>query len=177
MNNQYILEHGVRYAYMRFDDINDVVELCKTYTNEANEVFTIQPTVFTKNLQFEVLMQNWTLDKNLCIVARSDSDNRLLGYDIRNRSNFMPYSNDEYAGQAFSHVDLNLPVRKRVRILNKFIDLAEVWAMTNGIPCIVSMSTRGDYQGFAKMHEKKGYVVHGSWAQKRLSPNPPQHEK
>ena len=62
------------------------------------------------------------------------------------------------------HVDLNLPVRLRIRLVNQMIDQHILWAHTWNIPVVCSTSIRADHLGFMKIHTKRGFTVNGSYA-------------
>jgi hypothetical protein len=49
-------------------------------------------------------------------------------------------------------------------VLNQMIDQHLLWADNWGIPVVCSTSIRKDYEGFMRVHEKRGFTVNGSFA-------------
>lgn len=96
-------------------------------------------------------------------IAKVRSD-KLLGFCWFDRGGYTTYSNEEICNAKFHHLDLNLPVRTRVRLLNEMVDQHILWAAKNGIPVICSTSIRAEHDGFMKIHKKRGFVVNGSYA-------------
>ena len=76
----------------------------------------------------------------------------------------LTYSNEEISNAKFHHVDLSLPVKTRVRLINEMIDQHILWAHTWGIPIVCSTSIRSEHDGFMKIHKKRGFIVNGSYA-------------
>ena len=88
----------------------------------------------------------------------------LLGFCWFDRGGYTTYSNEEISNAKFHHLDLGLPVRTRVRLVNEMIDQHILWAHTWGIPVVCSTSIRADHDGFMKIHKKRGFTVNGSYA-------------
>lgn len=88
----------------------------------------------------------------------------LLGFCWFDRGGYTTYSNEEISNAKFHHVDLTLPARTRVRMLNQMIDQHILWAHTWSIPVICSTSIRAEHDGFMKIHQKRGFRVNGSYA-------------
>ena len=66
----------------------------------------------------------------------------LLGFCWFDRGGYTTYSNEEISNAKFHHLDLSLPVRTRVRLVNQMIDQHILWAHTWGVPT----------QGYRGMH-------------------------
>jgi hypothetical protein len=88
----------------------------------------------------------------------------LLAYCWFDRGGYTTYANEEISNAKFHHVDLSLPVRQRVRLINEMIDQHILWASVWGIPVICSTSIRDEHDGFMRIHKKRGFRVNGSYA-------------
>jgi hypothetical protein len=88
----------------------------------------------------------------------------LHGYCWFDRGGYTTYANEEISNAKFHHVDLSLSPRLRVRLINEMIDQHILWAYTWGIPVVCSTSIRAEHDGFMKIHKKRGFTVHGSYA-------------
>lgn len=98
------------------------------------------------------------------VVVQGPIDDKLLGFCWFDRGGYTTYSNEEISNAKFHHMDLSLPVRTRVRMLNEMIDQHILWSARHGIPIICSTSIRAEHDGFMKIHKKRGFVVNGSYA-------------
>jgi hypothetical protein len=67
-----------------------------------------------------------------------------------------------------AHVDLQLPVRQRLRLVTGMVLEWENWARQCSVPIVCSTTMRRDQSGFLELHRKLGYDVRGSFAYKRL---------
>ena len=117
----------------------------------ASKVYTVAATV-------------QLFDKSKEFMAHCRIDGKIAGYCWFDRFGYTPYSTKEICNSKFHHIDLSLPVRTRYRILNQMIDQQLLWAYHYNIPIVCSTSVRGDYQGFMRIHAKRGFTVHGSFA-------------
>jgi hypothetical protein len=144
-------------------DVDDIVEMADTiFGDEVVNVLTTSRAVFTKNVTIATTIQCFDRTKEFIAVARNQ--NKLLGFCWFDRYGYTTYSNEEISNAKFHHVDLNLPTKTRVRLLNAMIDQHILWAHQNGIPVICSTSIRSDHDGFMKIHAKRGFEVKGSYA-------------
>jgi hypothetical protein len=93
--------------------------------------------------------------------------NQLLAYVwvIRETA---PWSDEVMAATRMVHVDLSLPTRTRIRLVQEMIGLWETWAQESGIEIICSTTMRRDTAGFLRIHTAAGYDVRGSIAYRRL---------
>jgi hypothetical protein len=127
-------------------DIDDMIELADSvYGSEVDGILKRDRNVFRHRLT----------------VACTE---QLLGFCWFDRGGYTTYSNEEISNAKFHHIDLSLPVRTRVRLLNEMIDQHILWSYKNGVSIICSTSIRADHDGFMKIHKKRGFVVNGSYA-------------
>jgi hypothetical protein len=144
-------------------DIDDVVRLGeKLLALEGSE---LKADAYFFRHQITLIATNQVFDKtrDFFAIARDEND-KLLGYCIFDRNGFATYSREEISNAKFHHVDLDLPVRVRVRLINEMIDQHFLWAARCNIPVICSTSIRAEHDGFMKIHKKRGFVVNGSYA-------------
>lgn len=157
-------------------DVEDIVELADTnYGPEADGVVGRSRQVFAKNVTIASTVQLFDKGKEFLAVCRGEVahpngmivEERLLGFCWFDRGGYTTYSNDEICSAKFHHVDLTLPAKTRVRLINQMIDQHILWAHTWGIPVICSTSVRTDHDGFMRIHAKRGFKIHGSYAYAR----------
>jgi hypothetical protein len=144
-------------------DVDDIVEMADgLFGKEADGILTRDRNVFRKNVTLTATHQLFDKGREFLAVCRDGE--RLLGYCWFDRGGYATYSNEEISNAKFHHVDLTLPVRQRVRLINEMIDQHILWANSWGIPVICSTSIRSDHDGFMKIHKKRGFTVNGSYA-------------
>lgn len=144
-------------------DIDDVVALGQKLLALEGSVLKTDPMVFRHHLTVIATNQLFDKGKDFFAIARNEDD-KLLGYCIYDRGGYTTYSREEISNAKFHHVDLDLPIRARVRLINMMIDQHALWCQRWGIPIICSTSIRGEYDGFMKIHKKRGFEVSGSYA-------------
>jgi len=147
-------------------DVEDIVEMADSvFGHEADGILTRDRKVFRHRVTVATTEQLFNKGREFIAVCRSnESPLKLLGFCWFDRGGYTTYSNEEISNAKFHHLDLNLPVRSRVRILNEMIDQHILWAHTWGIPVVCSTSIRAEYDGFMKIHKKRGFTVNGSYA-------------
>ena len=159
-------------------DIDDIIELSDNiYGSEVDGILKRDRNVYRYRLTVATTEQLFNKSKEFIAVCREGNgeaywqdneivvpENKLLGFCWFDRGGYTTYSNEEISNAKFHHLNLGLPVRTRVRIINEMIDQHILWANANGIPIICSTSIRADYDGFMKIHKKRGFVVNGSYA-------------
>ena len=158
-------------------DVDDIVELADTiFGQEVDGILNRDRNVFRHRLTMAATEQLFNKGKEFLAVCRGDGyvakggfyaeqiPDQLLGYCWFDRGGYTTYSNEEICNAKFHHVDLSLPAKQRVKIINQMIDQQILWAYSWGIPIICSTSIRGDHKAFMKMHEKRGFRVNGSYA-------------
>lgn len=157
-------------------DVDDIVELADSiYGAEVDGILKRDRNVFRKNVTMVSTLQLFDRGREFLAVCRGDKvvktmigqgidDQALLAYCWFDRGGYTTYSNEEISNAKFHHVDLSLPVKQRVRIINQMIDQHILWCRDWNIPIICSTSIRGEHDGFMKIHKKRGFTVNGSYA-------------
>ena len=144
-------------------DVEDIVELADSvFGAEADGILTRSRDVFRHRVTMAATEQLFNKGREFLAVCR-DQD-KLLGYCWFDRGGYATYSNEEISNAKFHHVDLSLPAKTRVRLINEMIDQHILWAHSWGIPVICSTSIRAEHNGFMRIHEKRGFTVNGSYA-------------
>jgi hypothetical protein len=144
-------------------DVDDIIALAeKNFRQEAVDILATDPMVFRHHVTVTTTNQLFDKVKEFFAVCR-DGD-KLLGYCWFDRGGYTTYSRDEISNAKFHHVDLSLPLRLRVRLINEMIDQHILWAAKCGIPVVCSTSIRSDHEGFMRIHKKRGFTVVGSYA-------------
>ena len=143
-------------------DVEEIVELSDSvYGEEADGILSRSRDVFRHRLTVATTEQLFNKGREFIAVCKTD---RLLGFCWFDRGGYTTYSNEEISNAKFHHVDLTLPVRLRVRLINEMIDQHILWAHRWGIPVVCSTSIRSEHDGFMKIHKKRGFTVNGSYA-------------
>ena len=142
-------------------DVDDIVDMADSvFGTEADGILTRSRDVFRKNVTVATTVQVFDKSKEFIAVCRND---KLLGYCWFDRGGYTTYANEEISNAKFHHVDLQLPIRLRVRLINEMIDQHILWAHRWGIPVVCSTSIRAEHGGFMKIHKKRGFTVNGSY--------------
>ena len=143
-------------------DVDDIVEMADSvFGAEADGILTRSRDVFRHRVTMAATEQIFNKGREFLAVCR-DQD-KLLGYCWFDRGGYATYSNEEISNAKFHHVDLSLPAKTRVRLINEMIDQHILWAHSWGIPVICSTSIRAEHNGFMRIHEKRGFTVNGSY--------------
>jgi hypothetical protein len=149
------------------EDVEEIVELADScFGWEVDGVLKRDRGVFRHRLTVACTEQMFNRGREFIAVCRGLGalDDRLLGYCWFDRGGYTTYSNEEISNAKFHHVDLSLPVRLRVRLINEMIDQHILWANYCGVPVVCSTSIRGENDGFMRIHSKRGFIVNGSYA-------------
>lgn len=149
------------------EDVEEIVELADmNFGDEVDGVLNRDRGVFRHRLTVACTEQLFNRGRELIAVCRGlgPLDDRLLGYCWFDRGGYTTYSNEEISNAKFHHVDLSLPVRLRVRLINEMIDQHILWANSCGVPVVCSTSIRAENDGFMRLHKKRGFIVNGSYA-------------
>ena len=152
-------------------DVEDIVELAdQVYGSEVDGILTTDKQVFRKNVTVISTVQCFDRTKEFMAVARpanrsgtGEFSDKLLGFCWFDRGGFTTYATEEISNAKFHHVDLSLPIKTRVRLIDAMIDQHLLWANQNGIPVVCSTSIRGDHDGFMRIHKRRGFKVSGSY--------------
>ena len=159
-------------------DVDDIVEMADSwFGHEADGILTRDRNVFRHRVTVATTEQLFNKGREFIAVCRGGSsdaywdagelivpDQPLLAFCWFDRGGYTTYSNEEISNAKFHHLDLSLPVRTRVRLVNEMIDQHILWAHTCGIPVVCSTSIRADHDGFMKIHRKRGFTTNGSYA-------------
>lgn len=157
-------------------DVDDIVELADScFGAEADGILTRDRSVFRKNVTIAATVQLFDKGREFLAVCRGERlvntmmgtglvDDALLGYCWFDRGGYTTYASEEISNAKFHHVDLGLPAKTRVRLINEMIDQHILWANAWGIPVICSTSIRAEHDGFMRIHQKRGFKVNGSYA-------------
>jgi hypothetical protein len=160
----------MKYQWQRAQgtDVADIVRMAQDhFESEADTVWRTDPHTYAYNVAMTVVSQMYNPMDALLMVAR-DTENRLIAYVWVARGERAVWSSDEMVVVRIAHVDLGLPTKQRVRLVQDMIGLWETWAVGIGVPVICSTTMRGDQTGFMRIHERMGYQIRGSIAYKRL---------
>jgi hypothetical protein len=150
-------------------DVEDMVLLAdQEYGQEVDGILTRDRAVFRKNLTIATTVQLFDKGREFIAVCREEAipfgEPKLLGYCWFDRGGYTTYSNEEISNAKFHHLDLSLPAKQRVRMVNQMIDQHILWAYSWGIPIVCSTSIRSEHDGFMRIHQKRGFKTNGSYA-------------
>ena len=157
-------------------DVEEIVEMADVlFGQEVDGVIHRDRNVFRHRLTMATTEQLFNKGKEFIAICRGhaivnrgwyfeDVEDRLLAYCWFDRGGYTTYSNEEISNAKFHHLDLNLPAKTRVKLINQMIDQHILWANAWGIPIICSTSIRSEHSGFMRIHEKRGFKVNGSYA-------------
>lgn len=150
-------------------DTQDIVKMAEqNFQYEIDGIFTPEPVHYAYSLDCAITEQCYYYNKQLLIVCRNKSDDKLLAYSWVKRGIQMPFSQDEMAEVWMAHCDLELSTRKRIKIISEMIIFWERWATACDIPVLVSSTIRQETKSFMRIHERLGFTVRNSIAYKRL---------
>lgn len=163
-------------------DVENIVDMADSFFgHEADGILTRSRNVFRHRVTVACTEQLFNKGREFIAVCRGEpvthprfdmngfvtgsfTEQPLLGFCWFDRGGYTTYSNEEISNAKFHHLDLGLPVRTRVRLVNEMIDQHILWANAWGIPVVCSTSIRADHDGFMKIHKKRGFTVNGSYA-------------
>lgn len=149
-------------------DVGAVVTMAvQGFECEIDTIFEPDPIAYSRNVTLAIIRQFYGPASELFQVAHNDQD-RLVAYTWAGRNERAPWSDDEMVVVRMAHVDLTLPARTRIRLVQDMIGLWESWAQMCGVPIVCSSTVRGDQAAFLRIHQQAGYDVRGSYAYKRL---------
>jgi len=143
-------------------DVDRLITKFKEFYGSEAGILTYDEKFLRKNLTVASTVQ--LFDKSKEFIAYAEENGKLMGGCWFDRGGYSTYSTKEISNSKFHHIDLTLSVRQRIRVLNQMIDQHLLWADNWGIPVVCSTSIRKDYEGFMKVHEKRGFTVCGSYA-------------
>lgn len=161
----------MKYTWQRAQgqDVADIVAMAvKDFESEADTIWATDPHTYAYNVAMTVVSQMYNPHGSLLMTARDESG-KLIAYVWVARGERAVWSPDEMVVIRIAHLDLDLPARTRIRLIQDMIGLWETWAVGIGVPVICSTTMRSDQAGFLRIHERLGYQIRGSIAYKRLS--------
>ena len=148
-------------------DVAAIVQMAQQdFQTEIDSVFCADPVAYARNVTMAVVTQFYLPNQELLMVCRTEQD-QLLAYVWVVRET-APWSDETMAATRMVHVDLALPARTRIRLIQQMIGLWETWARESGIAIVCSTTMRRDTTGFLRIHAAAGYDVRGSIAYRRL---------
>lgn len=142
------------------------------FQTEIDTIFEPDPVAYSRNITLAVINQFYLPMTELVSVAVTPAG-ELLAYTWARRNERAPWSDNEMVVVRMAHLDLSLPTRTRIKLVNDMIDLWEAFAAFAAVPIICSTTMRGDQTGFLRIHQRRGYDVRGSYAYKRLPQKSP----
>ena len=151
-------------------DVEDIVEIADSqFGHEADGILKRDRAVFRHRVTVATTEQLFNKSREFIAVCRNFEppeygQGELMGFCWFDRGGYTTYSNEEISNAKFHHLDLSLPVRVRVRMINEMIDQHVLWAHTWGVSVVCSTSIRSEHDGFMKIHKKRGFTVNGSYA-------------
>lgn len=148
-------------------DVDSIVTMAEShFQTEIDQIFNPDPICYARNVTLAIVNQFYLPTTSLVAIAKDDK--KLLAYTWMSVER-APWSDDNMATVRMAHVDLSLPVKSRIKLVQDMFIIWENFANMAKIPIICSTTMRNDQSGFLKLHEKQGYDVRGSYAYKKLT--------
>jgi hypothetical protein len=149
-------------------DVPDMVMLTRRwYLTELEGVLNIDLDRLCESLGHAILRRNFNLGTE--VIQLAHEDDRLVAWTWAGRGSGTDYIADETAEAHMLHIDLSISARKRIRIIDTTLAAWEEWCRILEIPVLVSTTVREDWQPFMELHRRRGYVVRGSHAFKKIT--------
>jgi hypothetical protein len=148
-------------------DSQDIMNLNLLVKFEVDTIFNFNPNVLSHHIVSALVNQFYTGKTDLVAAAR-DSNNRLLAYTWVRTGEHSIWSTEEVASVRMAHVDPNLSVRSRVNLIDDMIVLWERFCQLHNIPILHSNTLRHEQTVFLKMHQRRGFILRGSAAYKKI---------
>ena len=143
-------------------DVDRLITKFKGFYGSESGVLGYDEAFLRKNLTVASTIQ--LFDKSKEFIAYAYDGHKILGVCWFDRGGYATYSTKEISNSKFHHIDLTLPIRQRIKVLNQMIDQHLLWADNWGIPIVCSTSIRADFEGFMRVHERRGFTIRGSYA-------------
>ena len=148
-------------------DVDSIVTMAEShFQTEIDNIFNPDPIAYARNITLAIDNQFYLPTTSLVAIAKDDK--KLLAYTWMSVER-APWSDDNMATVRMAHVDLSLPVKTRIKLVQDMFSIWENFANISNIPIICSTTMRKDQDGFLKLHERNGYDVRGSYAYKKLT--------
>lgn len=149
-------------------DIDTIVNLSNTQLQEeVDGIFKIDLNVCKHNCTLSMVNQYFNPLFELFSVA-VDEDNNIIAYTVATTSETSLWSTEKLVTVKIAHVNSDLPNRTKIKLLSDMLTLWETFANLTNASVIVSNTMRKNQDVFLKMHEKRDYLIRGSFAYKRL---------
>ena len=145
-------------------DIKHMIQL-SVENSTVDNLFTINLSVYEKNLAYAILNQHYHIGVELLKVF--EHEDKLIAYTWANITS-MPWTTDKIVNIQMVDIDLTLPPRTRIQIIKAMMKCWEDFAMKANCNIICSATSRKNQNAFLKLHEKNGYELRGSFAYKKL---------
>ena len=149
-------------------DSQDIMNLNLLVKFEVDTIFDFNPNVLAHHIVSALVNQFYTGKTDLVAAAR-DNNNRLLAYTWVKTGERSMWSTEEVASVRMAHVDPNLSVRSRVNLIDEMMEIWERFAQIHSIPVLYSNTLRHEQSVFLKMHQRRGFIVRGSAAYKKVN--------
>ena len=163
----FIMTQNYTWRRATGQDVAAIVQMAeRDFQTEIDTVFRADPIAYARNVTIAVVQQFYLPNQELLMVCHNQHD-QLLAYVWVVRET-APWSDEVMAATRMVHVDLSLPTRTRIRLVQEMIGFWEVWAQESSIRIVCSTTMRRDTAGFLRIHAAAGYDVRGSIAYKRL---------
>jgi len=141
-------------------DIDRIVAISQQpLWDEVVAISRFDTDLFAKNLSLGIVRQAFNQFDEQIIVA--EENDQLIAWAWLVRGSYTTYSRDEMADGRFSHVAVDLPIRKKITLLAQIIQQWVLWATMCGIPVIHSSTMRIEQQAFLRLHEQAGFIIRG----------------
>ena len=153
---------------MRDANITDIKHMIDLSVENSiiDNIFTINLSVYEKNLAYAILNQHYHIGVELIKVFTDNTDN-IIAYTWANITT-MPWTTDKIVNIQMVDIDLTVPPRNRIQIIKQMMKCWEDFAMKANANIICSATSRKNQNAFLKLHEKNGYEIRGSFAYKKL---------
>lgn len=149
-------------------DVPSIVEMAQShFENEIDAIFQPEPVTYSRNVTLAVVNQYYLPNSEFLKVVK-DNNGKLMAYTWGSIE-VAPWSDNRMVAIRMAHVDLELSVRDRIRLVQDMLEVWEDFAKQAQIPIICSTTMRKDQSGFLKLHQKHGYDVRGSYAYKKIN--------
>ena len=149
-------------------DVTPLMDLTRRHFRfEAINIWSIDEQWFGRCLTVDIVNQFFNPGSTMVAVAES-SNGVLLGYTWVERGIKTVWSSEEMIAVKIVHIDLDLPVRQRLKMISEMMDIWELWARSIKVPVICSSTMLVDQSAFIRLHERRGYETRGSTCYLRL---------
>ena len=153
-----------------FASVNDTAEIMNLnlkIQHEVDTLFNFNPNVLAHNIVLGLVNQHYTAGSELLAVAR-DADNKIIAFTWAKANESTIFSAEPLIYIRLAHVDPDLPVRTKIKLLKDQLTIWERFAQLTNTPLIYSSTLREEQATFLRLHQQSGYTTRGSSAYKRV---------